>query len=668
MTRFTICLTLILCLAGAAMAEGHPAVQPRLIIPALTGTETVNAPVIFPPYGAGSNATDQYIGDTMTVGTTWYENQHNGSIGRMLDIGEDGYLHLAWMNGLEAQAINRHVFYNYLDPSGTQGYPYTGYPVESAVRGGFANLDVDYANRAFPAFHQQATLPNTHLTAAAVDLFPHSGAFLVYEPQYLTFPGTSDPMQIIWPKMQFDRNHVMHIAAVNQVAAAALPQQMWYTYGTYDSTTFMITFPAEPDSSFREIGWTMTIAIDVGTSEVSDKIAFAWTHNKGQNFPDPANSYAQIDNDLWVLIDQDGQNPDFSQAINITNFFLPDTNLFPDSTLAQMDTLRAYNDCNVFIDSRDVTHVTFTTRNWLPFDSASYWHPSIIWHWSEEFPDEFHGIHYAFDDWEWNFVYCGAWNVKAQRPQLGEHLPTGNLYCMYQVYDTDTTRLGQTIVPQNGLGLPSGEIYLSYSEDHGRNWHEGVNVTHTVTGDSAAPGECLSELTPSMAKQVDDACHILYVLDRDAGNVIQTAIGIPEGTWTLNPVIYQRVPISLIPATPLVPQWPEEGSLPLHVDHAYSVPPVVGFGGTPGSFALEQNYPNPFNPMTAINFSLDRTGEVNLVVYNLKGELVAQLATGVYSAGRHQALFDATGLASGIYLYRLKAGERTLQHKMVLLK
>jgi hypothetical protein len=85
--------------------------------------------------------------------------------------------------------------------------------------------------------------------------------------------------------------------------------------------------------------------------------------------------------------------------------------------------------------------------------------------------------------------------------------------------------------------MPSGEIYLSVSQDGGMNWSQGINVTETLTPGGSAAGQCLSELTPSMAKTVDGNCHILYVLDLDAGNVVQT-----EGAATLNSVIYHTVP------------------------------------------------------------------------------------------------------------------------------
>lgn len=88
----------------------------------------------------------------------------------------------------------------------------------------------------------------------------------------------------------------------------------------------------------------------------------------------------------------------------------------------------------------------------------------------------------------------------------------------------------------------------------------------------------------------------------------------------------------------------------------------------PETMLLEQNYPNPFNPATTIRFSLTANQSVHLAVYDLTGKQVAQLANGPFNAGNHQVTFDATGLASGMYLYRLETGGKVFTRKMALLK
>ena len=88
----------------------------------------------------------------------------------------------------------------------------------------------------------------------------------------------------------------------------------------------------------------------------------------------------------------------------------------------------------------------------------------------------------------------------------------------------------------------------------------------------------------------------------------------------------------------------------------------------PTAFALEQNYPNPFNPVTTIEFALARTQRVTLAVYDVLGQRVRTLVDGVRPAARYRAAFDASGLASGTYLYVLRTEEQTAVRKMALMK
>ncbi len=86
------------------------------------------------------------------------------------------------------------------------------------------------------------------------------------------------------------------------------------------------------------------------------------------------------------------------------------------------------------------------------------------------------------------------------------------------------------------------------------------------------------------------------------------------------------------------------------------------------AFRLEQNYPNPFNPSTVINYQLPVTSNVELTVYNTLGQNVQTLVNKRQQAGVHTAVFDAKGLASGVYYYRLVAGSLVFSRKMIVLK
>ncbi|MFA6456403.1 MAG: T9SS type A sorting domain-containing protein [Bacteroidota bacterium] len=87
-----------------------------------------------------------------------------------------------------------------------------------------------------------------------------------------------------------------------------------------------------------------------------------------------------------------------------------------------------------------------------------------------------------------------------------------------------------------------------------------------------------------------------------------------------------------------------------------------------GSFTLGQNYPNPFNPSTTISFTLPNSALTTLKVYNMVGQEVASLVEGQKEAGMYVVDFDASKLASGIYLYKLQSGSYVETKKMVLIK
>ena len=88
----------------------------------------------------------------------------------------------------------------------------------------------------------------------------------------------------------------------------------------------------------------------------------------------------------------------------------------------------------------------------------------------------------------------------------------------------------------------------------------------------------------------------------------------------------------------------------------------------PQEFNLEQNYPNPFNPTTSIQYAVSSRQFVSLKVYDVLGNEVATLANEYREAGRYEVEFDASSLSSGIYFYRLQAGDFVQTRKMILMK
>jgi len=112
------------------------------------------------------------------------------------------------------------------------------------------------------------------------------------------------------------------------------------------------------------------------------------------------------------------------------------------------------------------------------------------------------------------------------------------------------------------------------------------------------------------------------------------------------------------------------GSTFLLDDLSFGPAASVGGGGEegPAAFRLQQNYPNPFNPATTIAYSLAQESHVTLRVYDLLGREVSTLVDGEGMPGSSTVRFDGGKLASGLYVYRLKAGDREQSRTMLLLK
>jgi endo-1,4-beta-xylanase len=85
-------------------------------------------------------------------------------------------------------------------------------------------------------------------------------------------------------------------------------------------------------------------------------------------------------------------------------------------------------------------------------------------------------------------------------------------------------------------------------------------------------------------------------------------------------------------------------------------------------YLLGQNYPNPFNAVTTIEFTIPEAGEINLIVYDMLGNVVARLVSDKQTAGHHKVRFDASSLSSGIYFYALKAGDIKNVKKLMFVK
>lgn len=208
---------------------------------------------------------------------------------------------------------------------------------------------------------------------------------------------------------------------------------------------------------------------------------------------------------------------------------------------------------------------------------------------------------------------------------------------MKNVYDS--TNPGFLIPPTNIQGIKSFLL---------RKWTDNTDTTWAFD-----PNSDINQIWP-MNEQL-----------RYSNATLKTAGmgGYPIGDlyrwWNSQPTIYPNWKAQVATEDQTITNWLTNG-IPSGVNDGTAV--------LPGKYELGQNYPNPFNPTTKIGYSVPERSHVTLKVFNLLGMEVATLFSGIQEAGKHDAIFEATKLSSGVYFYKLQAGSVSITKKMVLMK
>ncbi len=194
------------------------------------------------------------------------------------------------------------------------------------------------------------------------------------------------------------------------------------------------------------------------------------------------------------------------------------------------------------------------------------------------------------------------------------------------------TRIVDGKVPATYNGICSYDLWYAYSNNLGGTWTTAQKLANS---DGALFVSAYEKLTSPTANT--RRAHFVYIADSVGGSSTGVSTGAP-----LVDYIYRTVD--------------------------FSTTSVNDNAGAIAGYSLEQNYPNPFNPSTKISYSIANAGQVNISVYNMLGQEVATLVNGFQTAGTHSVDFKASTLASGVYLYKIQAGNFTDVKKMVMMK
>jgi len=510
----------------------------------------------------------------VVIGDTWYDQQHNGRMPRMVDWGysdvEGLIVHFLWTYLPDKVFEHRKYQYAaYLAQSGTFVAPTSVQPAGDYA--GFVALDVTDANEAVASGHNNQGAgyqSHTYWDFAAGWAFFGTGSRV---PDSVSAYGTGLNWQvdslksIIWPDMIYQEvpgeTPVLHMFAQVSEPNAADPQAIYYfrkegakEAGNFDYPPYVV------DTVFD-------IAQSLAASNTTGKMALVWIANRPDDgdcdtcSSQQGQQFVQWDNDIYYQISTD-RGVTFEPRVNMT------------MNQDGVDGYRPYTDLSPLIDSNDDLHIAWNGRYW-PADANSGGDAGLyrcrMFHWGQNlgtggYDAQGDAIIRTAVDLNWDQTVCtpGSWNINGAKMSLSEC--DGKLYYLYVQFNDIPVGIENDCAAR-GLdgtditGAANGELYLAVSDDGGLTWDQARNLTNSRTPgcDSASGigGECDADHWPSMARfgtdhtgnmtgivaldpsgtyAGNDYLDVQYINDKDPGRITGD-----EGTWQLSPVKWFRL-------------------------------------------------------------------------------------------------------------------------------
>ena len=583
-------LCLVLLVPVLALAAGNDALPFATVAPK---SGTINATPSSAPTpahkGQLSVPPKVLVGTLDTIGGTTYDWQTNGPRLREFVNSPKYGVHALWMYSASTATTfsDRNMRYNFYDYNNhtwnwtDPDYMQAGVNVFSK-RAGYGSLDAETSGAAVVSCHDTANA--MFYPCIARDAGPGYGIFDYAQ----AVAGDSGN----WPAMAVGGNNDVHELAILQATYA-----MSYRHIKADSWPHLSTQEAMPNP-----GW---ITYNLAASKVSSKVAAVWVTNTG------------------VGTGLEPAHVDFTTDAGMT--------WSGDSVLALpvaygdgSDTITSCMTVSLFpwYDQQDRFHLVANLEPVLPNDSL-YIVPSQIWHYCPDNNPQWNRIHIATAS---NFASGASVGYNAAfacRPTIGQD-GHGDLFVSWEQFDSLNVEPTTSYLRAN--------IFAARSNDNGETWGAPVQLTDS--------GSTYSMRFPCVIdRAVDDTMMwVLYEEDSLAGFVVEG-----QGPASRNPIVIQKVPISMLPKAGVAEQRP---ATLVRLDVAAK--------------------PNPFGGRTSISYSVPRSGEVSLVVYDAAGRPVRNLASGRREPGRYTATWDAHDAAAGVYFYTLKSGKASITRKLIL--
>jgi hypothetical protein len=525
--------------------------------------------------GSVSTLLAQFPG--IQIGSTEMENQSFTTTGNRIIVDTSGGIHAAWMKSVNYPAT-RHIKVNYTGFSSNWVYGDTGQTISIRNKDGYPQVSMTSDNKMVLAYHNALTNPESLYLARETAW--GSGRF-----NYFRIPNLISDSRYLWPYITVDHQGFIHVLA-NKYRTLIMEGIFAYTRSQNGGATWT---PLQIVDSTM-CNWAPTVLIV--SSPVSNKVAIVFQ----QMIP----SIVSYMYDVYYLESSDGQTWDFQRGkINITNY------------LSDSDSLYAIGDgIDALYDYDDNLHIVWRAA-YLAQDYTIGIYPNVsIRHFSSQ-NDEISLVFMDTAGWEDRNCDYGSGNYKFGELSLGLYEPTNALFLVYSFFHgSDCSNHSYTYM--------NGDIYMQYSADLGSTWITPQNITNTHTPD-CTPGDCMSEVSPSLADVVDTSLHILYIEDLDAGVYTSS-----EGTLTNNPVMYLSItnPVQVVPPCGYlmgrIYQSLDSLPVPDAIVKIRRFLQIVGTDttGEDGSYSISGILPGSYNTVVSQNWYYDNYADSISIISN----------------------------------------------------
>jgi hypothetical protein len=550
------------------------------------------------------------------VGRTWYDYATNNQMGRMLNHSANG-IHFAFMKRQPDQNGTRYVAYNYLD---------TGL--------GFLLGDIEVTTAQATGWGRVINGQNDEALVVM-----HGGAIWLWQDameagySFNTVLSITDPLGPVFPGIARQGDNVVFLGQLDNANWTG-GDTILVSRDYMASWTGYNIFPEEPQVTDYGPGemWP--------TFDPTDATGNTWRVVYG-----PPNKTATPNGSINLAT-----TTDFGASFTTEMIWDDDSVVVQGSNEAQY-IIENFNQLNSMYTQDGVYHIVFgavqgiidtTTSTAIDMFPILYWNDrdrQMIELTTPEISRPVNpGVKDTLADYRPGNGIGNAYPILSEGPNPGE------VVCVWQQWEDDGSGHPVMCAQASGGNSTNGvfatDIWGSYSSDGGATWSTPFFVAGT-------PAE--SDVYPNLPDQflwnatLDSIYLDVLWMDDVNGGVSLTNFGyyteFNEAIW-----MYDRVAI---------PQF---------------VNSIGDDDNLVSRYSLAQNYPNPFNPTTTISFEIQKTENVMIEVFNTLGEKVATVLNDRMTAGPHEITFDASNLASGVYVYRMTAGDVNFSKKMMLLK